>query len=446
MRPTPLSQPASRWLPLAVAVLALTGLPGLASAQSLQELYEAARGFDGTYLAAKALAQSAEYKAAQADALARPSAAVTAGVNGSRSDPPKLTADTTHGASATLSGRYPLFNRANGLTIEQARKGLVTAQADLDSPSRTWWCASPRPISTCWPRRTRWPPRAPARPPRPSNWLRPSATSKSAPPPSPTRAKRRRASTWTPSANWPPRTTCAASASRWTRWSAARAWRPGRCWCPWCCPRHNRPAPKSGSPWPTSNTPRCAVRGWGWKWRSSKPARHALRELPTVDAVASVGGSDLRGSRYSSSGFSNTASVGVQFNWPLYTGGSTQNRIKETLSLEDKARNDLEAARRGIGQGTRVAFFGVQSGLAQVKALEAAEASTKLALEATQLGYKVGVRVNLDVLNAQSQLFATQRDLAKARYDVLMGGLKLRQAAGQLAPADVATVNQLLAK
>jgi outer membrane protein len=169
-------------------------------------------------------------------------------------------------------------------------------------------------------------------------------------------------------------------------------------------------------------------------------------ELPTVDAVASVGGSDLRGSRYSSSGFSNTASVGVQLNWPLYTGGSTQNRIKETLSLEDKARNELEAARRGIGQGTRVAFFGVQSGLAQVKALEAAEASTKLALEATQLGYKVGVRVNLDVLNAQSQLFATQRDLAKARYDVLMGGLKLRQAAGQLAPADVATVNQLLAK
>ena len=94
MRPSPLSRPASRWLPLAVAALALTSLPGLASAQSLQELYEAARGFDGTYLAAKALAQSAEYRAAQVEALARPSAAVTAGVNGSRSDPPKLTADT----------------------------------------------------------------------------------------------------------------------------------------------------------------------------------------------------------------------------------------------------------------------------------------------------------------------------------------------------------------
>jgi outer membrane protein len=123
-----------------------------------------------------------------------------------------------------------------------------------------------------------------------------------------------------------------------------------------------------------------------------------------------------------------------------------QNRIKETLSLEEKAREDLEAARRSVAQVTRVAYFGVQSGLAQVKALEAAESSSKLALEATQLGYKVGVRVNLDVLNSQLQLFQTQRDLAKARYDVLVGSLKLRQAAGQLAPGDIEALNRLLAK
>src|SRR5436309_2076235 len=92
------------------------------------------------------------------------------------------------------------------------------------------------------------------------------------------------------------------------------------------------------------------------------------------------------------------------------------------------------------------ACFGVESGQAQVKALEAAESSSQLALEATQLGYKVGVRVNLDVLNAQTQLFTTRRDLAKARYDVLVGSLKLRQAAGTLKPDDVLGVNQLLTK
>ena len=84
--------------------------------------------------------------------------------------------------------------------------------------------------------------------------------------------------------------------------------------------------------------------------------------------------------------------------------------------------------------------------MAQVKALEAAESSTKLALEATQLGYKVGVRVNLDVLNSQTQLFTTQRDLAKARYDVLLAGLRLRQASGQLVASDIDAVNALLAK
>ena len=118
----------------------------------------------------------------------------------------------------------------------------------------------------------------------------------------------------------------------------------------------------------------------------------------------------------------------------------------ETLLLVEKSRNDLEAARRGVAQGARVAYFGVQSGLSQVKALEAAESSSKLALEATQLGYKVGVRVNLDVLNSQTQLFTTQRDLAKARYDVLLGSLKLRQAAGQLQATDIDGVNRLIAK
>ena len=83
---------------------------------------------------------------------------------------------------------------------------------------------------------------------------------------------------------------------------------------------------------------------------------------------------------------------------------------------------------------------------AQVTALEAAESSSQLALEATQLGYKVGVRVNLDVLNSQTQLFQAQRDLAKARYDVVVNSLKLRQASGQLQPQDVNAVDALLAR
>jgi outer membrane protein len=169
--------------------------------------------------------------------------------------------------------------------------------------------------------------------------------------------------------------------------------------------------------------------------------------LPTLDATGQLNTNNASSASTSSlPGTTNTATIGLQLSMPLFTGFQIQNRIKETLVLEQKSRDDLEAARRGVATATRQTFFGVQSGEAQVKALEAAESSSQLALEATQLGYKVGVRVNLDVLNAQTQLFTARRDLAKARYDVLLNNLKLRQASGQLNPQDVANLNQLFVR
>ncbi len=142
----------------------------------------------------------------------------------------------------------------------------------------------------------------------------------------------------------------------------------------------------------------------------------------------------------------NTASVGVQFNLPLFAGFAVQNRVKETLALEEKARSDLEAARRGVDLSTRSAYLGVVSGQGQVRALQAAEASSQSALDANRLGYQVGVRINIDVLNAQSQLFQTKRDLAQARYNVLLSSLRLRQASGALLPEDLLPIDFLLAK
>ena len=141
----------------------------------------------------------------------------------------------------------------------------------------------------------------------------------------------------------------------------------------------------------------------------------------------------------------NIASVGIAASLPLFAGFATQNRIRETTALEEKARLDLEGAQRQVAQATRTAYLGLQSGLGQVKAYEAAEASSQVALDANKLGYQVGVRINIDVLNSQSQLYQTKRDLAKARYDVLVGQLKLRQAAGVLKADDLQTVNRLLA-
>jgi len=141
-----------------------------------------------------------------------------------------------------------------------------------------------------------------------------------------------------------------------------------------------------------------------------------------------------------------SATVGVVFSMPLFSGYAVENRIKETLLLEDKARSDLDAIKRTVAQASRAAYFGLLSGQGQVKALEAAEASSQSALDANKLGYQVGVRINIDVLNSQSQLYDTKAKLAKARYDVLVGGLKLRQASGVLKAEDLTPINALLVK
>lgn len=168
---------------------------------------------------------------------------------------------------------------------------------------------------------------------------------------------------------------------------------------------------------------------------------------PTLDLTGGYSITQNNGSSTTSADFrTNAATVGLAFNLPLFAGYAIQNRVKETLALEEKARSDLEGTRRAVAQGTRTAYFGVVSGQGQVKALEAAEASSQSALDANKLGYQVGVRINIDVLNSQSQLFDTKAKLAKARYDVLVGELRLRQASGTLQASDLQGVNALLAK
>jgi outer membrane protein len=139
-----------------------------------------------------------------------------------------------------------------------------------------------------------------------------------------------------------------------------------------------------------------------------------------------------------------TGAIGLIATVPLYTGDLLQSRIREARANESRAEQDLEAARRNAAQLARVAYTGTDYGLSQVRALESAEVSAKTQLESTRVGYEVGVRINLDVLNANTQLFNTQRDLKKARYDFLVNGLRLKAASGTLQDRDVQAVNALL--
>jgi outer membrane protein len=166
---------------------------------------------------------------------------------------------------------------------------------------------------------------------------------------------------------------------------------------------------------------------------------------PTVDVVGNAGRTRFDGTQNSETRFRNdSANIGIQLNLPIYSGGLTQAQVRAALASRDQAGANLEAARRSATNAARSAFTGVNYGLSQVTSLESAETSARTQLESTQLGYQVGVRILLDVLNAQTQLITTQRDLKRARYDFLLFGLQLKGAAGTLSDDDVRAVNILL--
>ncbi len=167
---------------------------------------------------------------------------------------------------------------------------------------------------------------------------------------------------------------------------------------------------------------------------------------PTLDAVATAGQGFQTGSQLGTVGSDTTnATIGLQFALPLYSGGAVSSREREAAANYEKARQDLENARRASALATRQSYLAVINGVAQVGAFEQALVSTQSALDSNRLGYEVGVRINIDVLNAQQQVFSTRRDLAVARYNTITNTLRLKAAVGNLREEDLEEINRALA-
>lgn len=183
---------------------------------------------------------------------------------------------------------------------------------------------------------------------------------------------------------------------------------------------------------------------------SREISKQRAGHYPTLNLVASSGQSAQ--SKYAIGSNSvvgpgadfDTNVVGLELTLPLFTGGYTSSKQRESISLKEKAQADLDNARRSTELGVRQAYLGVSNGLSQVKAFEAALISSQSSLESNKLGYEVGVRINIDVLNAQSQLYDTRYKLAKARHDTIMSLFKLKAAVGNLSDKDLEQVNSLL--
>ena len=172
--------------------------------------------------------------------------------------------------------------------------------------------------------------------------------------------------------------------------------------------------------------------------------RNRAEHLPTLDLTASYGKNYSSGSLTTPNDYTMAATsqqAGVQLNIPLFAGGGTNARVTGAIANKSRARAELETARRQAIAEIRQAYAGIENGLSQVEALESTVDSSKNSVKGNRIGFGLGIRMNIDVLNAEQQLYAAQRDLAKARYDTLLQALKLKAAAGILAEPDVAEIS-----
>ena len=177
---------------------------------------------------------------------------------------------------------------------------------------------------------------------------------------------------------------------------------------------------------------------------SKEVERMRAGHYPTVDVVANYGQTNSILSAVTAGTLESTPrNVGLQVNIPLYQGGYVNSKTREAIANREGAEAALDSARRTAALNAQQSFLGVVNGLAQVRALEAALVSSTSALESNKLGYEVGIRINIDVLNAENQVYTTRRDLAKARFDTLLAQLKLKASVGALSEADLEQINPL---
>lgn len=175
-------------------------------------------------------------------------------------------------------------------------------------------------------------------------------------------------------------------------------------------------------------------------------SRQRAGRLPTLDLIGSYNYSRASGSSFLPIGSETTIkTVGVQLQWPLFQGGAQESRVREALANRDKAQDQVEGTRRNAALSARQAYLGVVNAISQVRALQQALQSARVALDSNRKGLQVGVRTEADVLNAQQQFFNTKRDLAQARYQYLMSRLQLRAAVGELNEHDLAALDTVLA-
>ncbi|MCI0591610.1 MAG: TolC family protein, partial [Gammaproteobacteria bacterium] len=167
--------------------------------------------------------------------------------------------------------------------------------------------------------------------------------------------------------------------------------------------------------------------------------RQSAGHFPTLDLVANQSYFS-QGGRFSSE--TTNASVGLEFNMPIFQGGEVNSLTRQARAQYQEALDQLEQDRRSAQRATRESYLGVIANISGVKALQLTVESQETALQATNAGFEVGTRTAVDVVVSERQLLEARRDLARARYNYILEALRLKRAAGTLSPEDVAHFNR----
>ncbi len=180
------------------------------------------------------------------------------------------------------------------------------------------------------------------------------------------------------------------------------------------------------------------------KFSDQEIERLRAGHLPTLDALASITDTYSNGSANGFGSDLKNGTLSLQLQIPLYEGGATSSKVRQAVINRQKVQDDVELTMRQTALNTQSAFLNLNTSIVQIKALEKALLSSQSQVESSKLGYEVGVRTSVDVLNAEQQFFSAKRDFLQARYQYLVNIIRLKAVAGALSESDVEDINQQL--
>ncbi len=179
--------------------------------------------------------------------------------------------------------------------------------------------------------------------------------------------------------------------------------------------------------------------------QASHRARHADQWQPTLDAVAAASRTKqvpkLEG--FSQSETTQSTSVGLQANWALFSGGAQNARVKEAAALLSQAQAQLDDAQGQVETKLRDAYQTLSQARTLLRVQQQVEQTASATHEALRKAFVAGIRTNLDVLNAQQQIYAARQNMVSATLNGLNAQATILALLDQLDADHVAPLSPL---